>query len=517
MRDQQQGALVVGEQFFQQFERLDVEVVGRFVHHQQVGRLREQFGQQQAVALAAGQAGDRGARAFGREQEILQVADDVLALAVELDVLAALGHVVQGVELVVELQPVLVEVGDLDAGAQLRAAALRLELAQHDLQQGALAGAVRTDDADAVAAHHGGGEVVDQHAAAVGLVHVLEVDHLLAGGLRIGRRHLHVAAEVASLGAFHAQRLQRTHAALVAGTPGLDALADPHFLLCQLLVEQRIGLGFGMQAFLAPAQVVVVVAGPVGQRAAVDFDDARGQRAQEAAVVGDEDDAAGELLEEAFQPADRFDVEVVGGLVQQQHVGLAHQRLRQQHAALHAAGQRGEVGFARKLQLGQHVAHAAVQVPAVLRLDLVLHVAQRIEVALVEQVVVARQQVAEVAQSLGDHVEHAAFGAVWHFLRHPRDHHAVLYPHLAIVGMQLAGDQLHQGGFAFAVAADDAHPLVRLDRQIDMFEQERAADAEVDALQLDERHPPIIAGAYWPSAFEAGAMRIFPMAVVVLF
>ena len=42
---------------------------------------------------------------------------------------------------------------------------------------------------------------------------------------------------------------------------------------------------------------------------------------------------------------------------------------------------------------------------------------------------------------------------------------------------------------------DDAHPLVRLDRQIDMFEQERAADAEVDALQLDKGHPPIVAGA----------------------
>src|SRR3546814_15723571 len=85
MRDQQQGALVVGEQFFQQLECFHVEVVGRFVHHQQVGRLREQLGQQQAVAFAAGQAGDRRARAFGREQEILQVADDVLALAVELE------------------------------------------------------------------------------------------------------------------------------------------------------------------------------------------------------------------------------------------------------------------------------------------------------------------------------------------------------------------------------------------------------------------------------------------------
>jgi len=59
--------------------------------------------------------------------------------------------------------------------------------------------------------------------------------------------------------------------------------------------------------------------------------------------------------------------------------------------------------------------------------------------------------------------------------------------------MQLAGNQFHQGGFAFAVSTDDADTLVRFDRQIDVFEQEGTADAEVDALQLDKRHLPIVA------------------------
>src|SRR3546814_8177642 len=58
--------------------------------------------------------------------------------------------------------------------------------------------------------------------------------------------------------------------------------------------------------FLA-AQVVVPVARPAGHLAAVDLDDPRGQRAQEAAVMGDEHERAGPALEEALEPVDRGD------------------------------------------------------------------------------------------------------------------------------------------------------------------------------------------------------------------
>ena len=52
--------------------------------------------------------------------------------------------------------------------------------------------------------------------------------------------------------------------------------------------------------------------------------------------------------------------------------------------------------------------------------------------------------------------------------------------------------QAHQGGFAGAVAADDADALVGLDGEIDLFEQERAADAVVDVLKEDQGHPAIL-------------------------
>ena len=250
-----------------------------------------------------------------------------------------------------------------------------------------------------------------------------------------------------------------------------------------------------MQALLATAQVVVVVAGPAGQLAAVDLEDARGQRAQEAAVVGDEHDAAAERLEEAFQPGDRLDVEMVGGLVQQQDVGIADQRLRQQHAPLHAAGQCGEVGLVRQFEPLEHLLHAAVQVPAVLGFDLRLRFAHRVHVAVVHGMVVAREQLAQVAQAFGDHIEHRALRVLRHLLRHARDDHAVLHADLAVVGLEFAGHQPHQRGLAHAVAADDADAFAGFDGQVDVFEEKRTADTEVDPLELHQGHARIVAGA----------------------
>ena len=59
----------------------------------------------------------------------------------------------------------------------------------------------------------------------------------------------------------------------------------------------------------------------------------------ERAVVADEDDRALVGAQEALEPRDRLEVEVVGRLVEQQHVGLAQQQLREREAHLPAAGE----------------------------------------------------------------------------------------------------------------------------------------------------------------------------------
>jgi len=76
--------------------------------------------------------------------------------------------------------------------------------------------------------------------------------------------------------------------------------------------------------------------------AVVDVEDVRGHAVEEATVVGDHHRAALVGREEALEPADRQDVQVVRGLVEEQHVGASHEHLREEHAELKSSRERGE-------------------------------------------------------------------------------------------------------------------------------------------------------------------------------
>jgi hypothetical protein len=68
-----------------------------------------------------------------------------------------------------------------------------------------------------------------------------------------------------------------------------------------------------------------------------ELEDPLGGVVEEVAVVGDRDDGAGEALQELLEPVDRLGVEVVGRLVEEQHVGLGEQHAAERDAALLAA------------------------------------------------------------------------------------------------------------------------------------------------------------------------------------
>ena len=90
--DDQHRAVIIGDHFLQQVERLEVEVVGRLVEHQQVGRPGKFARQQQPRALAARQGADRRLGQRRVEQIFLQIALDVLLDPAHLDPVAALGE-----------------------------------------------------------------------------------------------------------------------------------------------------------------------------------------------------------------------------------------------------------------------------------------------------------------------------------------------------------------------------------------------------------------------------------------
>ena len=237
MAHQQHRAAVLLQRRLEQLERIDVEVVGGLVEHQHVRRPREQPREQQAVALASGEHLHRRIHALRREQEVAEVAHDVLALRPDLHPVGTRADRFRHAALEVELLAHLVEVGDLEVRAVAHGAGIRRELAEDELQQRGLAGAVRSDEADAVAAHQPQRQVGDDPALAEALRDVLEFGDQLPGAFARVERQPHAAHAFPPRGALVAQLLEPAHPARIARAAGLHALADPDLLLCPELVE----------------------------------------------------------------------------------------------------------------------------------------------------------------------------------------------------------------------------------------------------------------------------------------
>jgi hypothetical protein len=89
--------------------------------------------------------------------------------------------------------------------------------------------------------------------------------------------------------------------------------------------------------------------------------------------MGHRNDAALEFNQQAFEPLYRVQIEVVGGFIQQQNVGLRHQCLGQSHTFFGATRQRADNRLGVKVQAVQGFAHALLPVPAVQCFNFALH------------------------------------------------------------------------------------------------------------------------------------------------
>ena len=150
------------------------------------------------------------------------------------------------------------------------------------------------------------------------------------------------------------------------------------------------------------------------------------------------------LLQMAGQPGDALDVEVVGGLVQSDHVPLADQQLGQLHPSPLAAAEGADRGIPADVghQSANHVAHPRVTRPLVF--GLVADECPADGVARVEGVCLAQRADPQSATP-GDPA------GVW---------------------PELAGQQPEQAGLAVSVASDDADARPVVDAERDRVEHQ---------------------------------------------
>src|SRR5882672_7257224 len=116
-------------------------------------------------------------------------------------------------------------------------------------------------------------------------------------------------------------------------------------LALERLVADALGLG-GLRAqalHLVGLVLLVVAREEADLRLALEGEDVGGDAVQEPTVVAGHEHAAGEFEQRLLEGAQRLDVEIIGGLVEQQHVRPREHGLREMHPAAFAAGERADL------------------------------------------------------------------------------------------------------------------------------------------------------------------------------
>ena len=212
---------------------------------------------------------------------------------------------------------------------------------------------------------------------------------------------------------------------------------------------------------------------------------------EKVAVVGDEDEGVGIIVQVVLQPVAALQVEVVGGLVEQQQRGLLQQQLGQGDAHLPAAGKFLRAALPVLLGESEPAEHGAdLRVEGVDVMD--MQVVRDVGVAVGGGAVLSRfgvgggesvgdlfglalqiEEVVEDGEALGKDGLAADGEAV---LRQVSNGHSLDRGELAVVEGIEAGEDLEQRGFARAIAANQASALVRRDEPVDVFKEEFGAE-----------------------------------------
>ena len=446
-------------------EGFDVEVVGRFVEQQQVAALLEGEGEVEAVAFTTGQDAGLLLLVGALEPELRDVgACGDLDLA-DLDVVVSFGDDLEQSRFGVDAGAVLVDVADVDRLTDLHGAGVWLFEADDRLEQGRLADAVGADDADDAVARQRERQPVDEDAVAEALLEVVDLDDLRAEAR--ARRDLDLLeVELAGALGFGGHLLVAREACLRLRLAGLRVGADPLEFFLEALGELRVLLALDGEALLLLLEVRRVVALVRVETTAVDLADPAGDVVEEVPVVGDGEDGARVARKVLFEPEDGFGVEVVGGLVEQEKVGLLQQQLAQRDAALLTTGEDGDIGVTGRAAQGVHgLLELGVDVPRVGRVDLLLELAhllhEGVEVGvgfahlggdLVEPVEVDL----DLAEAFLDVAAHVLLLVERWLLQQDADAVARGQACLAVAGLVEPRHDLEDGGLAGAVGADDA-------------------------------------------------------------
>ena len=155
------------------------------------------------------------------------------------------------------------------------------------------------------------------------------------------------------------------------------------------------------------------------------------------------------VQQQVFQPGNRIQIQVVGGFVQQQHIRLGHQRLRQGHALAGAAREFAHRRLRIQVQALQRLFDALLPVPSILRFNLRL---QRIQIHAFRARQIQLSQLGNLSQAFGSRLKHGVLRLQIRLLRNIGNANAVLHLQTAIVSVGQSPQNFQQRRLASAIA-----------------------------------------------------------------
>ena len=515
MRNEDERADVLLESDLQRLDGFHVHVVGRLVHQHHVGPRQDQLAVDHAALLAAGQHG-HGLLGLvaGEQQATERGAHDLFVIGLA----GPLRHPAEEVDAFGELGlRILRHVAGLSVLDPGDAACGRLQFAGEHAHQRGLADAVRADHGDTLARFDREVQVLENVLIRAGIAERQALD-------RHGRAvqlHLLLEADVRVLARRRTDLFDLDLLELLLARGGLARLRGvrreaPH----EFLQVRDLVLGLRVRGLDALARLhggeheVVVVAGIDFQLLEIEVGDVGADLIQEMTIVTDDDHRCVVIVQRALEPADRVDVEVVGRLVEQQHVGRREQRLREQHAQLQAGRQfthRAVVFVFVDARVDQDAAGARLGgIAAVLR-ELAFELSgfhvvgvRRVRVRIDAVPLLHRPPHLHVA--LHHHIQDALVFIAELVLVQLSEPHAGLQHDVARALLEVAAQDLHQRRLAAAVCTDQAIAIAIGELDGDLFKKRLGFELDTEILG-DEHGFPGVGGRAGPLARAGDSSR----------
>ena len=214
----------------------------------------------------------------------------------------------------------------------------------------------------------------------------------------------------------------------------------------------------------------------------VEFIDIVAHVVEEIAIVGDHEDGQPLAREELFEPLNHVDVEVVGGLVEDEEVAVIHQQAAERHLLLLAAAEGLHLAVEEGIDLhaAENLFHALLEGPLVFgfrALDVVDEVPDqlfRVSLGALRQVgqleVATKGYLAAVLQGVVSSLSCRGGSARTASARKSK-------PACSSLALRGGHNYIQQGRFAVAVAGDEGRLLSGIDAKGDILEEEFVSEA----------------------------------------